>query len=255
MLIFRYISLFKRILCHCFSFFLYFPCFALAQVSQLAKETWCAHKPKITACVFRHAGKSPASSAAHTTPGSCQFTKSHRYGVAGGPGGCREGNQPCVSRVPVCRELGGTGCVPWGTEGWKTSSAARWGHNRAFVCRGGKEGGWVRRMPWGGLPGGRQAACDALPGAELLPSTEGRKERGGGQKKKTQKIRVEKLFWKKFSRKMCANRHWHCLEIQGNVSLALNRKRRKQKVLILHSYAGGVGELVGRQSHALRKFM
>lgn len=82
----------------------------------------------------------------------------------------REGNQPCMSRVPVCREPGGTGCIPQGTNASKTSLAARCGHNHAFVCCGGKEGSLVRRIPWGGLPGGRQGCCDALPGAELLPS-------------------------------------------------------------------------------------
>lgn len=53
------------------------------------------------------------------------------------------------------------------------------------------------------------------------------------------KIRTEKLFWKKFSRKMCKTRRWRCFEIQGNVSLDHYSRRRKQKVLIFHSYAGG----------------
>lgn len=108
----------------------------------------------------------------------------------GRPWGYRKGNQPCVSRVPVSREPGGTGCVPQGTSGCKTSPAALCGHNHSFVCCGGKEGGSVQRMPWGGLPGGRQGPHDALPSAELLLPSLNVGKRGG----KKNKIRIEKLF-------------------------------------------------------------
>lgn len=85
----------------------------------------------------------------------------------------------------------------------------------------------VRRMLWGGLPGGRQGHRDALPDTGLQPALS-----VGERERKISSLVVN-------SPGKCAKkRHWHCLENQGNVSLDLN-SRRKQKVFIVHSYAEG----------------
>lgn len=162
----RAVSLFKTP-SHRFSFCCIFPALPWRRCYSFAKETWCPNKPKNHCVCFQACRQITWIQSSLYHPGQLPVYNRSQLQHGGRPWGCGEGNQPCMSQMPGCWELGGTGCLPPGTKSFKTSPAARWGTIVPLFAMVGRRGAVC-----GGCHGAarcRQGCYDPLPGAELWP--------------------------------------------------------------------------------------
>lgn len=157
-----------------------FFCSALAQMLQLAQETWWAYKHKITACVFR------------------QITWPHGSLLPSGSHQCTKQGMVTVWWEALNMQGGVCACPrcvrSWGPGAWPRDRAGSgWKPNKAALFAGVQRG---QLSVTGGLPGDRHSLCDAQP--HTSAGRRGRKELQSSAERKLQGKHVQTplLLWK-----------------------------------------------------------